>query len=187
MYFCNVKTLIDTLLKGGSILYPTDTIWGLGCDATNPSAIEKLYQIKERDHSKSMLILIADEQMLLRYFPHPSPEAIRLLLESERPTTVILPASESSLPSNLLAQDGTIGVRIPKHQFCQDLLNLLGRPVVSTSANLSGHPSPTGFQDIEEELKSRVDAIAHNIDTQPALPSRIVKITDAGEVLIIRS
>lgn len=185
-----METIVNSLLLGGTILYPTDTIWGVGCDATNPSAIEKLYQIKQRDHSKSMLILVEDEAMLRRFIPNPTREALDLLLHSNRPTTVIFPADASLLPANLLAADSTIGVRVPRHDFCQKLLKAFSRPIVSTSANLSGRPSPSSFNDIDDSLKSLVDTIVdpiqYHIHEETAAPSRIIKVTPSGETLIIR-
>lgn len=185
-----MESIVNTLLRGGTLLYPTDTIWGIGCDATNPSAIEKLYQIKQRDRSKSMLILVENEIMLRRFIPTPSDEALDLLLNSDRPTTVIFPADPTRLPSNLLAADSTIGIRVPRHAFCQKLLKDFGRPIVSTSANLSGHPSPTCFNDIDEVLISQVDTIVDpkkfNIQEEAVAPSRIIKVTPSGETLIIR-
>ena len=134
------------LSEGKTLLYPTDTIWGIGCDATCAEAVERIYAIKERDHSKSMLIL-ATADMLSPDVPQ---EVRALLLENDRPTTVVLPASyvAPTLPDNLLAADGTVGVRVPRMDFCQTLLRLFGRPIVSTSANLSGHPSPQCYADI---------------------------------------
>ena len=135
-----IERALATLNVGGTLLYPTDTIWGIGCDAVNPSAIERVYAIKERDHSKSMLILASAEMLS----PEVPSEVRQLLLESERPTTVVLPARyvTPTLPQNLLAADGTVGVRVPRMDFCQTLLRLFGRPIVSTSANFSGRPSP---------------------------------------------
>lgn len=199
-----ILSALQTLRAGGTLIYPTDTIWGIGCDATNSNAVEKIYQIKERDHSKSMLILCADEAMLRQYIPNPTPEALDLLLHSDRPTTVIfpnvlqlnkgtvpnlVPEEEYFLANNLLAADGSIGVRIPHMNFCQELLRAFGRPIVSTSANLSGHPSPTSYENIEKELIQRVDYCvpnSPNFASSCTNGSRIVKLTDDNEIIVIR-
>jgi len=190
----DIQHIAQSLLQGRTLLYPTDTIWGIGCDATNGEAIQRLYAIKQRDLSKSMLVLMSDVEMLHKYIPNPTPEAISLLLNHERPTTVIFPLTQCSenhspaIHSLLIAQDGTIGVRIPQHTFCHDLILALGRPLVSTSANLSGHPSPTGFNSIDSELKERIDLITDPIyDTSSDVPpSRILKVTSIGEIIVIR-
>ncbi len=163
-----IERALATLNAGGTLLYPTDTIWGIGCDAVNPTAVERVYAIKERDHSKSML------------------------LESERPTTVVLPACYvvQPLPDNLLAADGTVGVRVPKMDFCQELLRQFGHPIVSTSANFSGRPSPQCYADIEDELKRRVDYCLPDdpVFHHPATgSSRILKVNPDGSVAVIRS
>lgn len=183
-----IERALATLNVGGTLLYPTDTIWGIGCDAVNPSAIERVYAIKERDHSKSMLIL-ASAQMLSPEVPS---EVRQLLLESERPTTVVLPARYVALPlpQNLLAADGTVGVRVPKMDFCQELLRLFRRPIVSTSANFSGRSSPQCYADIEEELKLRVDYCLPDDPSfhHPATgSSRILKVKPDGSLAVIRS
>ncbi|MBQ8702996.1 MAG: Sua5/YciO/YrdC/YwlC family protein [Bacteroidales bacterium] len=176
-----IQQAVTALAQGGVILYPTDTIWGLGCDARNAAAVDKLYAIKERDHSKSMLVLV---------------ESGKWKVESgERPTTYILPRSvwhdamHLEVAPNLPADDGSLGVRQPRHAFCQELIRRLGAPLVSTSANLSGHPSPQSYNEIEEELRRRVDYCV------PPLPeflsgetrgSRIVKVNPDGSETVIR-
>ena len=180
-------SILPALRQGLTLLYPTDTIWGIGCDATNPDAVERIYAIKQRDHSKSMLIL-ANEQMLS---PHTPSEALQLLLHSSRPTTVILPATMLAIPiaHNLPAADGTVGVRIPQFDFCQQLLHHLGCPLVSTSANLSGHPSPATYADIDPILKQRIDCCLpdHPSFHHPATaPSRIVRLLPDGTLTTLR-
>lgn len=183
-----IERALATLNAGGTLLYPTDTIWGIGCDAVNPIAIERVYAIKERDHSKSMLVLASGEML-----SHDLPcEVCQLLLDSERPTTVVLSAHYVALPlpQNLLAADGTVGVRVPKMDFCQELLRQFGHPIVSTSANFSGRPSPQCYADIEEELKHRVD---YCLPDDPSFrhpvtgSSRILKVNPDGSVAVIRS
>lgn len=185
------SVILDTvkvLAQGETILYPTDTIWGLGCDATNADAVEKIYALKQRDHSKSMLILCADIEMVCRYVSPVGNDVRDLLLYEEQPTTVIMPLKESLLAGNLSAADGTIGVRIPQMDFCQQLLRRFGKPIVSTSANFSGMPSPASFADIDEALRRRVCyCVPSSIEEQSGgHSSRIVKVVDDGEVTVIR-
>ena len=172
-----IEKAVEVLRAGGTILYPTDTIWGIGCDAANAEAIEKIYQIKRRDHSKSMLVLA---EKAVHWEPEPG---------IKRPTTYIIDAAESGLDlaPNLTAQDGTIGVRVPRHEFCQKLLHRLGKAIVSTSANFSGEASPQKYEDISERLKASVD---YCVPPLPAFESgetqgsRIIKITPEGVIII---
>ncbi len=178
-----IRQTVEALRRGSTILYPTDTIWGIGCDARNADAVERLYAIKERDRAKSMLVLVSSALNVKEF------ESV------ERPTTYILPYSvwhdglRLEMADNLVAADGTLGVRVPRHPFCQEVLRRLGAPLVSTSANLSGRPSPRSYNEIEEELKCRVDWCV------PMLPeflsgenqgSRIVKVSEEGTVTVIR-
>ena len=183
-----IETALAALRQGHTLLYPTDTIWGIGCDATNADAVERIYAIKQRDHSKSMLIL-ATEQMLAADIPD---EARHLLLYSTRPTTVILPIEMLAVPiaHNLPAADNTIGVRIPQFAFCQQLLREIGSPLVSTSANLSGQPSPADYADIDLELMQRIDCCLPNDPSfhhPPTAPSRIVKLQPDGTLTTLRN
>lgn len=184
-----IDKALDCLTRGGVILYPTDTIWGIGCMASDADAVEKIYAIKRRDHSKSMLI-IADRTS----FRTGNKEIDSLLLDSSRPTTVIMPTrllpSDITLASNLPADDGTIGVRLPNHYFCQELISRLAQPIVSTSANLSGFPSPTCYEEISDELKSAVDyCVPNTLDTASGgtSGSKIVKVEPDGSTTIIRN
>lgn len=178
---------VATLRRGGTLLYPTDTIWGVGCDACRDDAVEQLYRIKQRDHSKAMLVLATD-----RMIADELPASVReLLFQSDRPTTVIMPTRWLAQPVavNLSADDGTLGVRIPRHDFCQRLLEQLGHPLVSTSANLSGHAAPKGDADIDPAIRQAVD---YCVPPLPALlshetrGSKIIKVSPQGETLIIR-
>lgn len=183
-----IDATLQHLQQGETILYPTDTIWGIGCDATCSPAIEQLYAIKQRDHHKSMLILCANEAMVLRYVPSATEAMLRLCTESDRPTTVIFPQAQG-LPANLLASDGSIGIRIPKHEFCHQLLLLLDHPIVSTSANLSGHPSPATYADIEPTLFKHIGYAVPNLPffTQSThVGSRILKVEANGIVTTLR-
>lgn len=188
LYLCStmeqeIVQAIKVLQRGGTLLYPTDTIWGIGCDARCAGAVERLYAIKERDRTKSMLVLVE------------SWPALEAMVSDDRPTTFILPKSMwypvlgGSIADNLVADDGSLGVRVPRHRFCQQLLHRLGAPLVSTSANLSGHPSPQCYEDIEEELKRRVDhcvAPLAAFDSGRTQGSRIVKLNADGSHTVIR-
>ena len=177
-----------TLAGGGTLLYPTDTIWGIGCDATNPAAVEKVYSIKQRDHTKSMLILCSDIAMAQHYADCLDERVVALLTEPSRPTTVIVPAQEGTLAANLVASNGTIGVRIPDMAFCQRLLNAFGKPIVSTSANFSGMPSPSTSSEIDPRLMTSVD---YKIPPEFGMnsggkSSRIVKLSPDGVLQVLR-
>lgn len=183
-----IEKTLACLREGGVILYPTDTIWGIGCDASNAEAVEKIYAIKRREHSKSMLIL-ADRDT----FRTNNADIDRLLLDPTRPTTVIMPVAllpeGITLAANMPASDGTIGVRLPQHDFCLKMIRGLGQPIVSTSANFSGQPSPTRYEEIAEELKSTVDYCVPNSAETAAggsCGSKIVKVEENGDITVIR-
>jgi L-threonylcarbamoyladenylate synthase len=181
-----LETALAVLRNGGVILYPTDTIWGLGCDATNAAAIKKIYQIKQRAESKSLILLIADERDILQYIAAPDPAVFDYIQEQDRPTTIIFDGA-IGLPDNLIAEDGTIALRLVQDDFCRHLVRRLRKPIVSTSANLSGEPSPANFSTISVTIKSSVDHIVRwrQTDQQPAKPSRIVRWKE-GEVIVVR-
>lgn len=186
-YFCSmnmneaIRLTVDALRQGKTILYPTDTIWGLGCDARNRDAVERLYSLKQRDHSKSMIVLVESGEWRVE--------------SGERPTTYILPRSQwhdtmhLAVADNIPAADGTLGVRMPKHTFCQEVIRLLGAPLVSTSANLSGRPSPRNYNEIENELRRRVDFCVPPLPellSEETRGSRIVKLNADGSTTVIR-
>lgn len=178
----------EILRKGGSIIYPTDTIWGLGCDATSPTAVDKIYRIKERDPKQSMLVLVADIKMAENYLEELPEVAIQLFELSDKPLTLILEGA-IRVAENLPAQDRSIGMRIPKDEFCQMLLKTFRKPIVSTSANLSGKPSPGCFQEIDKELLKRVDYVVDwkRAEASSKKASSIIRLGPGGEVRIIRS
>ncbi len=154
----DVKTAVEVLKKGGVILYPTDTIWGLGCDATNSKAIKRLYKIKERTSSKSMIVLVEDEIRLRNHVGY-VPETMYDLLESlNKPLSVIYPRAKN-LTKEAIAEDGSIAIRITSHPFCKAMIKLLNKPIISTSANISGAKAPNTFQEISNKLKEKVDYI----------------------------
>ena len=174
-----IQKALEVLRNGGIILYPTDTVWGIGCDATDPEAVAKVYAIKNREDSKSLVLLASDMDMICRYVREVPEMAVQLVEVNDNPMTIIYPgavagpspvtssAVERSLPKadrrclafNTVAEDGTVGIRIPMMDFCQQLVAKFGRPIVSTSANISGEPTPKKFAEISEQIKSAVDHI----------------------------
>ena len=169
-----INKALEVLRSGGIILYPTDTVWGIGCDATDPQAVAKVYAIKNREDSKSLVLLASDMDMICRYVKEVPEMAIQLVEVNDKPMTIIYPdaiagpapagadmpkADRRCLAYNTVAEDGTVGIRIPMMDFCQQLVYKLGRPLVSTSANISGGPTPKKFAEISEEIRSAVDHI----------------------------
>ena len=164
----DINKAIEVLRSGGVILYPTDTVWGIGCDATDPEAVAKVYAIKNREDSKSLVLLASDIDMVCRYVKEIPEMAVQLVEVNDKPMTIIYPgavvgnAEEKSphcLAYNAVAEDGTVGIRIPMMDFCQQLVSRFGRPIVSTSANISGEATPKKFAEISEQIKSAVDYI----------------------------
>ena len=199
-----INKALEVLRAGGIILYPTDTVWGIGGDATDPSAVAKIYEIKRRADSKSLVLLATDMDMICRYVKEVPEMAIQLVEVNDKPMTIIYPdaiagqspagpdafpkADRRCLAFNTVAEDGTVGIRIPMMDFCQQLVARLGRPLVSTSANISGEPTPKKFAEISEEIRSAVD---HIVD--PALErgatgqsSSIIKVGLDYSIEIIR-
>lgn len=164
-----IQKALETLRAGGIILYPTDTVWGIGCDATDPEAVAKVYAIKKRSDSKSLVLLASDMDMVCRYIKDVPEMAVQLVEVNDKPMTIIYPgavagtsedkASKGCLAYNTVAEDGSVGIRIPMMDFCTQLVSRLGRPLVSTSANVSGEVTPKKFSEISEEIKSAVDYI----------------------------
>ncbi|MCB0477475.1 MAG: threonylcarbamoyl-AMP synthase [Crocinitomicaceae bacterium] len=181
-----VQKCVEIIRKGGVILYPTDTIWGLGCDPKNEQAIEKINQIKNRDESKSYIMLVAEERQLNFYVPEIPDICYDLIDFAVRPTTIIYDNAKNVSPM-ILAQDGSLGIRLTKDPFCQKLCQQLKTGVVSTSANISGAASPQSFNEIEDSIKNSVDYIVNlRQNEKMTTPSSILKIGTNGEVKIIR-
>ena len=198
-----IQKALEVLRKGGVILYPTDTVWGIGCDATDPEAVAKIYEIKRRSDSKSLVLLASDMDMISRYVKEVPEMAIQLVEVNDKPMTIIYPgavtgprpegnvmpkAEKYALAFNTAAEDGSVGIRVPMMEFCQQLAFRLGRPIVSTSANISGEATPKRFAEISQEVKSAVD---HIVD--PALErgstgqsSSIIKVGLDYSIEIIR-
>jgi L-threonylcarbamoyladenylate synthase len=183
----DIKEALSVLKNGGIILYPTDTIWGIGCDACNEEAVKKVYELKKRIDSKSMLILLDDVGRLFTYVKEIPEIAYELIEASDKALTLIYPGGRNLAPS-LLAEDGSIGIRITSDSFCRELIKKLNKPLVSTSANISGMPSASIFAEISEEIKLGVDFIVkwRQDDKLGAAASSIIKIDKGGLFRIIR-
>lgn len=182
-----VKKTGDIILSGGIILYPTDTIWGIGCDATNQESVRDIYQIKKRTDTKSMLVLMDGIDMLDKYLENLPSQALEIIKNAVKPTTIIYPGARN-LAENLVAADGSIGIRLTTDPFCRKLIEYTGRPIVSTSANISGEQSPSTFQMITSPLRQQVDYVVdwRQGETTVALPSSILKLEADGTVTTLR-
>lgn len=193
LYFCGmnfqeeVEKCLSVLQSGGIILYPTDTIWGIGCDATNAQAVHKIYELKQREESKSMIVLLADEREVIKYVAQADLRVFDYLASTTRPTTVIY-QDAIGMAENLIAPDGSIAIRIVKDEFCKHLIKRLKKPLVSTSANISGQPAPSGFQSICKAIVHGVDYVVRyrQNDLSPAQPSVIVRWKNDGSMETIR-
>ncbi len=183
----DIDIALKTLKTGGIILYPTDTIWGIGCDATNEDAVKRIYDIKKRSDTKSMLLLLDKASELIWYVDEIPELANDLIKLTNKPLTIIYPRAKS-LAKNLIANDGTIGIRIVKDEFCEKLISKFGKPIVSTSANISGEASPSNFSEINENIINAVDYIVKwkQNDNSRKVPSGIIKLGINGEVVVIR-
>ena len=183
----DIKKALETLRSGGIILYPTDTIWGLGCDATNEEAVSRIYDIKQRTDSKSMLILISRVNMLRSYIKEVPEVAWELIEAADKALTIIYPGVKNLSP-NLIAEDGSIGIRLANDRFCEDLIDRFRKPIVSTSANISGKPSPRFFNEIDAEIKEAADHVVNyrQDDQQLRNASSIIKLSLSGVFEILR-
>lgn len=183
-----LREAVKVMRAGGIILYPTDTVWGIGCDATNADAVQKIYELKQRSDSKSMLVLVGSEGMLEGIVESCPPVAYQLIEAAVRPLTLILDDARHVAP-NLIAADGSLGIRVSREAWSAELCRRMHVPVVSTSANISGEPTPHFFDEISDTVKQRVDYIVdyRQNDRTPAEPSEILKLGRDGEIRIIRS
>lgn len=199
-----LASALGVLRDGGTLLYPTDTVWGLGCDATNPAAVARIFDIKHRDDAKSLVLLASDLDMVAKFVRAVPSIAVDLVEVNDSPMTIIYPeavigpkpAEGEPLPSgdkwhlafNAVAADGSVGIRIPMSTFCRDLAFKLGKPLVSTSANLSGEPTPRRFSEIVPEIREAADfVVPPSFDTESTgKPSQILKVGLGGEIEIIR-
>ena len=187
LFNTDIEACLRVLESGGLILYPTDTIWGIGCDATNEAAVEKIFTLKKRIETKALIVLIADERSLLQYVASPHIEVFDYIQGVSKPTTIIY-ENAIGLASNLLAEDGSVGIRICADEFCKHLIKRFRKPIVSTSANVSGFPPPKVFSDIDIAVKEGVDYVVHfrQDDTTPVEPSAVVKCGKDGRFTILR-
>lgn len=183
----DIKNAVKVLREGGVILYPTDTVWGIGCDATNAKAVAKVYDIKHRDDSKALICLVDSDARLQRYVRNVPAVAWELLDAAIKPTTVILD-NATNLASNLIAEDGSIALRITKETFSHELCYRFQKAIVSTSANISGEPAAQNYRDISEEIINSVDYVcwSRRQEHKPHTPSSIIRLKPDGEVTIIR-
>ena len=178
---------VRILREGGIILYPTDTVWGLGCDATNAAAVERIYRLKRSENKKSMLVLCASADRAVRYVSRAPAIAFGVMELATKPLTLILPGA-AGIAENLIPDEGTLGVRVPDHAFCQLLLRGLKRPIVSTSANISGCATPAGLDEVAREIIDGVDFVVNpRFEGKPTRKaSSIIAFGEGGEVKIIR-
>ena len=183
----DLKQALEVLRNGGIILYPTDTIWGIGCDATNADAVKRIYELKQRADSKSMLVLMDNTAKLSGYVNDIPEVAFDMAELTTKPLTIIYDDAKN-LASNLLAEDGSVGIRISEEEFSKQLCARFKKPIVSTSANISGEPSPQNFDQISDAIKEGVDYIVkfRQEETKNPAPSSIIKLTKDGQVTIIR-
>jgi len=183
----DIAKAVEVLRSGGVILNPTDTIWGIGCDATNPAAVKRIYEIKQRQDTQSMLVLMENPNLLNSYITEVPEIAWELIEVADTPLTIIYPGAKN-LAANLLAKDGSIGIRITNEAFTQQLIQRFRKPVVSTSANVSGQKSPQNFAEISDEIRKSVDYIVQfrQDDLTRSNPSGIIKVGLGGQIEIIR-
>lgn len=183
----DIQKAVETLRAGGIIIYPTDTVWGIGCDATNAAAVEKIYRMKRRDDSKAMICLVDSDARLQRYVRNVPAVAWDIIDLATKPTTLILDNGVNLAP-NLLAEDGSIAIRITHEDFSKELCFRFQKPIVSTSVNISGEPPAKNFCDISEEMLAQADYVcaSRRQEKKPQKPSSIIRLTEDGVVSIIR-
>ena len=182
-----INKALEVLKSGGIILYPTDTVWGIGCDATNPEAVAKVYALKNRADSKSMIILLDTDNKLQSYVNEIPDVAYDLIEYTEKPLTIIYSGAKN-LAANLINEDGSVGIRIPKHEFCQQLIQRFRKPIVSTSANISGENTPRFFSEISQAIIDGVDYVVdlEQMSSETKQPSTIMKLEPDGKFAFIR-
>ena len=186
----DIRQAVETMRKGGVILYPTDTVWGIGCDATNAEAVKRVYEIKQRDDSKALICLVDSDARMQRYIrnvPEVAWQLIDSLSDGVKPTTLILDGAINLAP-NLIAEDGSIGIRITNEPFSKELCYRFQKAIVSTSANISGEPAAQNYRDIDQRILDAVDYVcwSRRQEHKPHTPSAIIRLRENGEVTIIR-
>lgn len=182
----DIQKSLEVLRNGGLLLYPTDTVWGLGCDATNPDAVSKIFALKQRSESKSLIVLTNNETMIEQYVQE-FPDNIKMYLEKvDKPTTVIY-QNAKMLADNVIAADGSVAIRLAKHVFCEALISEFGKPIVSTSANISGQPTPMTYQEIDQAVVDNVDyVVSLDRKNKAAKSSRIIAFDTNGNIKVLR-
>lgn len=182
-----IKKAVEVMKNGGVILYPTDTVWGIGCDATNSEAVKRVYEIKKREDSKAMICLVDSEARIVRYVRSVADVVWDMIELSNKPLTIIF-ENATGLANNLLAEDGSVGIRVTKEEFSKELCYRFQRPIVSTSANISGEPTALTFDEISDEIKNAVDYVVkyNQRCKEKHQPSSIIKVKSNGEFHIIR-
>ncbi|MFV8224617.1 L-threonylcarbamoyladenylate synthase [Christiangramia aquimixticola] len=181
-----VRNCLDVIKKGGIILYPTDTVWGIGCDATNAEAVDKVYRLKKREESKALICLVSNFKMLEQYVEEVPEMAYDILKHAQKPTTVIYD-KPIRIAENLVSEDETLGIRVVRDTFCSDLIKKMKRPLVSTSANISGEPTPQSFAQISPQILKGVDYVVNlQRSKKSPRPSAIIKLSNDGQVKVIR-
>lgn len=182
-----IKKTIAILKKGGTILYPTDTVWGIGCDATNSKAVSKIFSIKSRSENKSLIILLDSIDKIKDYVENYPIQITDLIINYHKPLTIVFPGAKK-LAKNMIAEDGSIAIRIVRHEFCRNLIKEFGKPLVSTSANISGTKTPTLFRDIPEYIKTKVNYVVdfEQGNLVPSMPSTVIKIDQIGNYEVLR-
>ena len=182
-----IEAAVKVLKEGGVILYPTDTVWGIGCDASDKEAVARVFEIKEREDAKSLITLVADADMIGRYVKVIPQMAIELIEVNDKPMTIIYPGA-MGLAENVVAEDGSVGIRIPQSEFCRQLCRRFGGAIVSTSANISGEAAPSSFEDINAAILDAVDHIVDPFYEEGAtgVSSQIIKVGLDGEIKVIR-
>ena len=173
------------LRKGNVILYPTDTVWGIGCDATDGASVKRIFEIKNRAESKSLIILVDSIEMLKQYIDEIPEDVLKILIDSEKPTTIIY-NNPKDLADNTIASDNTVAIRIPQDKFCQELIKEFGKPIVSTSANISGEPTPKSFTEISKAILNSVDYVVDLHREKITKKSSTILRIDKGSVIVIR-
>ena len=182
-----IEKSLKALQENKLIVYPTDTVWGIGCDATSKNAVAKVYKVKQREESKALIILVNSIEMLQKYILTIPSAIIKLLHQTNKPTTIIY-SNPVGLAKNLIAADNTIAIRIVKHKFCEDLIEAFGKPIVSTSANISGKETPKSFEEIDSSILESVDYVVNlQRKERNEKSSTILKIDEKGEIIVLRN
>lgn len=182
-----IQNTLKVLDRGGIILYPTDTVWGIGCDATNYQAIKRIYTLKNRIESKSMICLMSDFDMLNRYVETVPKEVFDILKKNDKPTTIIY-NNPMGISENLIPKDNSLAIRIIQHKFCNNLIKIFNKPIVSTSANITNNQTPKSFKEIHKDILKGVDYIVNlQSDRETNIPSKIIKLKNDGSYVVIRA